>query len=220
MLEPIPAGAYIYPMTMLTRLLAPAALLVASLLPAGAAPIPLDAISDYMNGMRTAESKFTQVNADGSISTGTLYIKRPGRMRFEYDPPEEALVIAGAGAVAIFDPKSNGGPETYGLNRTPLKLILDDNMDLSRANMVTGHREEGPSTVLRAQDPEHPEYGNIELVFTGGPQEGAPVELRQWVVTDEAGSQTTVILGELQTGVNLGDSLFSIRRETARRGGN
>ena len=204
-------------MNTLTRLLAPAALVVASLLPAGAAPIPLDAISGYMNGMRTAESKFTQVNADGTISTGTLYIKRPGRMRFEYDPPEQALVIAGGGAVAIFDPKSNGGPETYGLDRTPLKLILDDNMDLGRANMVTDHREEGPSTVLRAQDPEHPEYGYIELVYTGGA--GAPVELRQWVVTDEAGSQTTVILGDLRTDVSLGDSMFSIRRESQRRGG-
>lgn len=138
-------------------------------------------------------------------------------MRFEYDPPEQALVIAGGGAVGIFDPKSNGGPETYGLDRTPLKLILDDNMDLSRANMVTGHREEGPSTVLRAQDPEHPEYGHIELVFTGG--DGSPVELRQWVVTDEAGTQTTVILGDLQVGGQLGDSMFSLRRETQRRSG-
>ena len=198
----------------MTRLLAPAAAILATALPALADPIPLPELSAYMNGMKTAEAKFTQVNGDGSISTGQLYIMRPGRMRFEYDPPNEALVMAGGNAVAVFDPKSNGGPETYSLGMTPLKLILDDRIDLGRDNMVTDYREEGPSTIVRAQDPEHPEYGHIELIFTGD-----PVELRQWVVTDEAGSQTTVILGELETGVSLGTGMFSIRQETARRGG-
>lgn len=198
----------------IARLLAPAALILAAALPGRADPIPLADLSAYMNGMKTAEAQFTQVNADGTISTGTLYIKRPGRMRFEYDPPEEALVMAGAGAVAIFDPKSNGGPESYPLNRTPLGLILDENIDLGRARFVTAHREEGPATLLRAQDPEHPEYGHIDLVFTGD-----PVELRQWVVTDDSGTRTTVILDEMETGVRLGDSMFSIRQESQRRGG-
>ncbi|PJE30503.1 Outer-membrane lipoprotein carrier protein precursor [Pseudooceanicola marinus] len=201
-------------MKLMTRLLAPAAAILATALPALADPIPLPELSAYMNGMKTAEAKFTQVNEDGSISTGQLYIMRPGRMRFEYDPPNEALVMAGGNAVAVFDPKSNGGPETYSLGLTPLKLILDDRIDLGRDNMVTDYREEGPSTIVRAQDPEHPEYGHIELIFTGD-----PVELRQWVVTDEAGSQTTVILGELQTGVSLGTGMFSIRQERERRGG-
>ncbi|MCA1335546.1 LolA family protein [Pseudooceanicola marinus] len=201
-------------MKLMTRLLAPAAAILATALPALADPIPLPELSAYMNGMKTAEAKFTQVNGDGSISTGQLYIMRPGRMRFEYDPPNEALVMAGGNAVAVFDPKSNGGPETYSLGMTPLKLILDDRIDLGRDNMVTDYREEGPSTIVRAQDPEHPEYGHIELIFTGD-----PVELRQWVVTDEAGSQTTVILGELETGVSLGTGMFSIRQEMARRGG-
>ena len=201
-------------MKLMTRLLARAAAILATALPALADPIPLPELSAYMNGMKTAEAKFTQVNGDGSISTGQLYIMRPGRMRFEYDPPNEALVMAGGNAVAVFDPKANGGPETYSLGLTPLKLILDDRIDLGRDNMVTDYREEGPSTVVRAQDPEHPEYGHIELIFTGD-----PVELRQWVVTDEAGSQTTVILGELETGVSLGTGMFSIRQERERRGG-
>ncbi|WP_119839260.1 LolA family protein [Pseudooceanicola algae] len=190
-------------MNTLTRLLAPAAAVLALAVPAMADPIPLSQISAYFNGWKTAEADFTQINGDGTVSTGTLFIKRPGRMRFEYDPPEEALVLASAGAVAVYDPKSNGGPNTYPLDRTPLSLILSNTVDLGRANMVTDHREEGPATVVRAQDPEHPDYGFIELVLTGD-----PVELRQWVVHDSGGSVTTVALGHMQTGVSLGDSMF------------
>ena len=64
-------------------------------------------ISAYLNSLTTVQSKFTQINDDGSISTGELYISRPGKMRFEYNPPEQAIVIAEAQAVYIIDKKSN-----------------------------------------------------------------------------------------------------------------
>ena len=191
-------------------LLAPLALLVP--LPALAEKIPLGTISDYLNGLTTVESDFTQINSDGSISTGKIYIKRPGRVRFEYGPPDRSLVIAGGQNVAIFDSKSNQPPEQYPLKRTPLNLILAANIDLDRAKMVVGHTEDGTSTRVRAQDPEHPEYGSIELVFTAN-----PVELRQWVITDDLGSQTTVILGEMKKGGALGARLFDITAEISAR---
>lgn len=191
-------------------LLAPLALLVP--LPALAEKVPLGVISDYLNGLTTVEADFTQVNSDGSISTGKIFIKRPGRVRFEYAPPDRSLVIAGGQQVAIFDAKSNQPPEQYPLKRTPLNLILAQDIDLGRAKMVVGHTEDGTSTRVRAQDPEHPEYGSIELVFTAD-----PVELRQWVITDDLGAQTTVILGEMKKGGNLGASLFDITAETAKR---
>jgi outer membrane lipoprotein-sorting protein len=192
-------------------LLAPLALLVP--LPAMAEKIPLSALSDYLNSLTTVETDFTQINSDGSISTGKLYIKRPGRVRFEYAPPDRSLVIAGGQQVAIFDAKSNQPPEQYPLKRTPLNLILAETIDLGRASMVVGHSAEGTSTRVRAQDPDHPEYGAIELVFTAG-----PVELRQWIITDDLGAETTVILGELAKGGNLGARLFDITAESAARG--
>src|SRR5690606_22366016 len=129
--------------------------------------IPLNEISNYLNSLKTLTGAFTQVNNDGSISTGTVYIQRPGRVRFEYNN-DSTLVLASAGNVAIFDPKSSGGPQQYPLSQTPLSIILDANVDLSRANMVTGHSEGKNSTIVTAQDPEHPEYGNIQMVFTPG----------------------------------------------------
>ncbi len=185
-------------------------------LSAGAAfsdKLPLNAISKYLNNLKTVEAQITQINSDGSISGGTLLIKRPGKMRFEYAPPNEGLVLVEANTVAIFDDKSNQGPEVYPLKRTPLSIILARNVNLGQANMVTGHSFDGTATIVTAQDPKRPEIGNIQLKFTGN-----PVELRQWVINDSEGSTTTVILGEQKTGHNIANRKFSI--DAAKRQNN
>lgn len=183
--------------------------------PALADKLSLNAISAYLNGLQTATTDFTQVNDDGSLSTGRLFIKRPGRMRFEYNPPEELLVMAGGGQVGIFDGKSNvSKAERYPLARTPLNLILERNVDLARRNMVVGHDFDGTATVVTAQDPENPEYGTIQLKFTAD-----PVELRQWIIRDGQGATTTVILGPLVLGRDLPSTLFNISYEEGQRGG-
>lgn len=203
---------YIRGMNRRTALLAPLALVLLGT-PALAEKLSLGTLSKYLNGLGTVESDFTQVNSDGTVSTGKIFIKRPGRVRFEYAPPDKSLVLASAGNVAIFDNKSNQPPEQYPLKKTPLNLILGDNIDLSRAKMVVGHRADGTSTRVTAQDPQHPEYGTIELVFTDN-----PVELRQWIITDDLGKQTTVILGQMAKGKSYGASFFSISGEMSRRG--
>lgn len=184
-------------------------LALALALPAMAEKIPLNELSRYLNGLGTVTAKFTQVNNDGSISTGQVYIHRPGRVRFEYNNDNQ-LVIASGGNVAVFD--SKGQTQQYPLSKTPLSIILASNVNLGRANMVTGYSEQKNTTVVTAQDPAHPEYGNIQMVFTGG-----PTELRQWVVTDDAGEKTTVILGEMSKGGSIPSSKFSINNELARR---
>lgn len=178
---------------------------------ARAQQLSLGEISNYLNKMQTATGGFTQINADGTISTGTIYIKRPGRMRFEYAPPDNSMVIAGGGQVAVFDPRSNTGPDRYPLNQTPLSIILEREVDLARRNMVTGHTSDGTTTTVTAQDPDNPDLGSIQLVFTAD-----PVELRQWVVTDDTGTATTVILNDLRQGGRVDDILFNITREMDR----
>lgn len=190
-----------------------AASLLAAPLAAQSAPLSLNELSRFFNGFETAESPFTQINPDGSLSTGRLMIHRPGRVRFEYDPPEQSLVLAAAGSVNVFDPRSNQGPSVYPLSRTPLNLILAPQVDLTRARMVVDHFAEGPLTVIVAQDPDHPEYGTIRLAFSA-----QPTELRQWVVTDDMGRETTVILGGLQTGASLAPGIFNVDNELRRRG--
>ncbi|WP_158965492.1 LolA family protein [Chachezhania sediminis] len=179
---------------------------------AAAEKLDLGTLSSYLNQLKTAEASFTQISNDGTLDTGHLWISRPGKMRFEYDPPNGATVMARNGAVEIYDPKSNVGPETYALNRTPLSIVLAPNVDLGRANMVVGHGFDGTSTVVSAQDPEHPDYGRIDLFFTGN-----PVELRKWVVVDGAGAKTTVILGEMETGHDLPSRLFLLPDKSPSR---
>ncbi len=185
-----------------------AATLTVTGLPAMAQQLSLNQVSAYLNGLQTAQGGFTQINADGTLSTGQIYIKRPGRIRFEYNAPDNSLVMAGGGQVAIFDPRSNTGPDRYPLNQTPLKIILDRNVDFGAARMVTGHTSDGTTTTVTAQDPDHPEYGTIQMVFTAN-----PVELRQWIVTDDVGSQTTVILNDMTAGGSINDIKFNITSE-------
>jgi outer membrane lipoprotein-sorting protein len=169
---------------------------------ASAEKLSLSEISGYLNALKTASGDFTQINEDGTISVGKIFIKRPGRMRFEYD---DALVLASSGSIKIIDKKSNLPPESYALRRTPLSLILARNVDLGQAKMVVGHDYDGTATIVRAQDPKNPEYGSIELKFTS-----CPFELRHWVVNDSNGGRSTVILGELVKGGVLANQLFEI----------
>lgn len=180
---------------------------------AQAQQLSLGEVSGYLNRLVTAQGGFTQINGDGTLSTGQIYIKRPGRIRFEYNAPDNSLMIAGGGQVAIFDPRSNTRPDRYPLNQTPLSIILEQNVDLAQRSMVTGHTSDGTSTTVTAQDPDHPEYGNIQLVFTAN-----PVELRQWIVTDDTGGQTTVILNDVVPGASIPESKFNIRSEMRQRG--
>ncbi|TKW67820.1 MAG: outer membrane lipoprotein carrier protein LolA [Paracoccus denitrificans] len=190
--------------------IAPVIALLATAPAALAQKIPLQNISNYLNGLSTMQSEFTQINPDGTISAGTVYIQRPNRVRFEYKNSNQ-LVLASGGQVAVFDAKSNQGPQVYPLSETPLSIILAPNVNLGRKGMVTGHSEVKNTTVVTAQDPAHPEYGNIQMVFTN------PTELRQWIVTDDTGKKTTVILGEGRKGVSFKPSTFVIENEVQRR---
>lgn len=180
--------------------------------PAQAQIIPLDELSRYFNAFTTAEGDFTQINSDGTLATGRLFIRRPGRVRFEYDPPEQSLVMAGGSQVAVFDGRSNQGPNQYPLRQTPLNIILERNVDFARARMVVGHSADGATTTVIAQDPENPQYGSIRLVFSAN-----PTELRQWVIRDDTGAETTVILGNMRFGGQLSALLFDITAETRAR---
>ena len=181
-------------------------------LPAMAEKLSLQTLSGYLNGLGTVQADFVQTNDDGSTAKGVLTLKRPGRMRLEYGGANDALVLGAGGQVGIFDPASNEPPQRFPMSQTPLSLILARNVDLSTAKMVVSHSEENGDTVVRAQDPDHPEYGSIDLIFGDKPI------LKAWVINDDTGGSTTVQLTKMRLGGSVRDSAFNIRTEAAKRG--
>ena len=180
--------------------------------PVAAEKISLNEISSYFNAMTTAEAQFSQVTDTGETSTGRLFIRRPGRIRFEYDPPEATLVVVGGGQVAVFDPKSRDEPLRFPLRHSPLSLVLERTVDLAQRDMVVAHFEAESQTAVTLQDPENPDYGFIQLIFTDN-----PVQLRQWVVQDNSGGRTHIFLDSLTQGVKLSNVLFNIQHEMQKR---
>ena len=169
--------------------------------------LSLDQLSAYLNQLTSAKAPFTQVNPDNTQSKGDFMLKRPGKMRFEYASPNPALVVASSGQIAIFDKKSTAGPQGFPLGRTPLAILLKKQVNLSTSGMIISHIAEGPMTKITAQDPKHPKYGTIQMVFTAD-----PIALREWIVTDQSGQKTNVILGALDNTAYLPESLFDIEQ--------
>lgn len=180
--------------------------------PVAAEKISLNEISSYFNAMTTAQAQFSQITDTGETSTGRLFIRRPGRIRFEYDPPEATLVVVGGGQVAVFDPKSRDEPLRFPLRHSPLNLVLEREVDLAQRDMVVAHFEVESQTAVTLQDPENPDYGFIQLIFNDN-----PVQLHQWVVQDNSGGQTHIILDSLTEGGKLSNMLFNIQHEMRKR---
>lgn len=184
-----------------------AVIVAAALAPrlAAAQSVDVSAIDAYLRGLRTAQGGFRQTNPNGSVQTGRFYLSRPGRMRFEYDTPKGAMVIADGINVAVFDPKSTRVSSRYPLGRTPLSLLLRSDLSLREPGMVKGAVREGGEVTLTVVDPRMPDEGRLALTFAEN-----PVALRRWVVTTKAGQRTAVELTDLRTGVALDRSLFNI----------
>ena len=172
------------------------------------APAALERISAYMNELTSAQAPFRQINADGSESTGTFYLRRPWKARLDYDPPEPALLIANGGTVAIFDRKSNSGPEMYPVRGTPIYFVLADDIDLSDSEYLIRHIVRDELTEVHLRSLRKKFKGYIKLVFVND-----PLSLRGWIFVDEFDNSTTFILGPLDRNADMPARLFSIEAE-------
>ncbi|MEM7505854.1 MAG: outer membrane lipoprotein carrier protein LolA [Pseudomonadota bacterium] len=176
-----------------------------------ASPADLLRISNYLNGIGTLEGNFVQVGPDGDLSEGLFYMRRPGRMRFEYAPPNRALIIADGVWVGVCDPQIQT-VDRFPLSETPLDLLLRDRVDLRSDDAVQSIERSAGQLRVKAIDPDAPDQGSITMVFAD-----SPLELRQWIVVDNQGLTTTVALSETRANVKLGGELFYIGDENCER---
>ncbi len=179
--------------------------------PALAASAPVSAadqalltqVQNYLNSLTALTASFLQVAADGSTRTGKAWIQRPGKMRFEYDPPDPQLLVAGFGLLVYHDPELDQ-TTNIPLSATPLGILLANHVVLTGGVTVTNiERDPGEDQITLIRTGKANE-GSLTLVFGT-----APLELRQWIVTDAQAKQTRVSLYDVTPGGPFPDSLFT-----------
>ncbi len=187
----------------LPLLLAPA-LARAQLAPPGTQDAPdLDRMRQYMNGIHTLKARFLQIAPNGSTSGGTAWLDRPGRMRFQYDPPAPFLLVAGHGLVVFHDSQLN---QTSNIpeGQTPLGLLLGPEIRFDGPTTVTGFAHLPGQLQVSLVRTASPGEGSLTLVFSE-----QPLALVSWIVTDAQNRQTTVRLYDVQLGGRFDQSLFT-----------
>ena len=166
----------------------------------------LDRVSAYLSAMTDMQGNFLQVGPDGSLAEGKFYLRRPGRLRFEYKPPEQMLVVADGTWVAVKDGFS--AAQRYPLGATPLGLLLQDHVNLAKEVKVLAVERQPGALRIKLADKSGNAPGDITLVF-----DEPSLQLRQWVVTDAQGLQTTVALRNIQSGIRADNALFVVKTE-------
>jgi len=187
-------------------LLAALAALVAFVLTTGAEAqqqAGLRQVETYINSIRTLQARFVQSNPNGGNVQGTLYVSRPGKMRFQYDPPSQLKIVADGRQVTMWDP-ANKDFGQWPIGWTAASFLVMEPFRLS-GDLTVVANQRTPDGLLA-----------LTLVQTRKPQEGKvvvrlsenPMQLRGWSIIDNRGNKVDVALTNLQTGIQLADSLF------------
>ena len=164
-----------------------------------------DRVSAYLSNVRVLSGKFVQVGPDGSKSEGEFYLQKPGRVRFDYNPPSPIELIADGQSVVVRDRKL-ATQDLYPLSQTPLRFLLSDNLDLMRdTNLVGVYADDVFATVVIEE--RQIIGGTHRLMLMFGAQD---YQLRQWTVTDPQGYDTTVAIYNLNTTRQPDPNLFRI----------
>jgi outer membrane lipoprotein-sorting protein len=187
--------------------LAPAAALAAAPPPAISAEDQalVDKAVAYLQGLGEAKGRFTQTDAHGAVTTGELFLKRPGKARFAYDPPAGLLVVSDGGRVIVSDSRLNTFT-AYPLGATPLSLFLAKTIRLDRGVQVTRVSRAADGFSITARDGKRETAGQIVLSFKDN-----PMSLVAWAVTDAQSHTTQVRLNGLQATSGLDPALFVLR---------
>jgi outer membrane lipoprotein-sorting protein len=172
----------------------------------------LKRIEIYLGNIKTMQALFEQTNPDGSTAEGELYLSRPGKMRFEYQPPVQMAIISDGNYVAVNDMELKS-VQFFPVESTPVWFLLREAIKLSGDVTVTRF-ERGPKslriTCVQTKDPNN---GAITLVF-----QDDPLVLKQWIVLDPQHRLTTVALVDPQEGVPLKPEMFYLPNRADNRG--
>jgi outer membrane lipoprotein-sorting protein len=177
----------------------PAAVLLAE------APSPLAQVQAHLQAVDTMTANFAQTDRRGQTLTGTLTLKRPGRIRFEYQKGVPMLIVGDGKAIHMIDYQVKQ-VQRWPIGNSPLGVLLNPGQDLSRIAKVV--RNDDQTLLVSARDPKRPEFGTITLGFAKVASAPAGLMLQGWVMLDSQNNQTTVKLSNQRFNVPVPDSAF------------
>ena len=167
-------------------------------------------IADHFSSVKTMTGEFVQFGPKGEQTGGKFFIERPGKLRFNYEAPSNFRVVSDGKSVVLMNQKLRTA-DLYSLSQTPLKLLLDERIDLT-GNKVQDIREESDLTTIKMADKSV--FGSATITMMFDPR---TYELRQWTVTDAQGKDTTVMIFNVQQGVTFDPSVFRIDYNSVRQ---
>jgi outer membrane lipoprotein-sorting protein len=168
-------------------------------------------VSSYLTSLRTLVGDFVQIGPDGARTVGKFYIQKPGRMRFEYDPPSPIEIIADGSSVVVRD-RNLDTRDPYPLSQTPLRYLLAEQIDLARDTNLVGISQDNAFISLIIEERQLL-LGTHRLVLMFNARD---LKLRQWTITDPQGYQTTVAVYNLDTSHKPDPGMFAITYEVRR----
>ena len=166
----------------------------------------INAISNYLNSFKTMQGEFTQISPKGNLSRGVFFIAKPGKMRFEYAPPNPFLIVSDGTWLTIKNVKKEKGDQ-FPLSQTPLRLVLASKVDILKQTNILGFEEQDGLTSVTLEDKESTlGDGQLTLVYDLNRK-----ALQQWVVIDGKGRRTTVTLENIEAGIETDPKLFVVK---------
>ncbi len=164
-------------------------------------------VSRHLKAMQSLRASFTQTDRSGQTLTGTLTLKQPGRIRFEYQKDAQLLIVSDGRALTMIDYQVKQ-VQRWPIRNSPLGALLDPNRDLTRYGKVVPTGD--PAVVsIEVRDPKRPEYGVITLIFTRSASAPGGLSLVGWVALDSQNKRTTIRLSGQQYNVAVADSAFA-----------
>ena len=168
-------------------------------------------IEAYLDSLRTLKARFLQVAPNGATSEGTVWLDRPGRMRFQYNPPSPLLLVAGHGLVVFRDNALNQ-TSNIPIGQTPLGILLADHVRMQGEVTVNGLQRLPGQIQVSLYRTKSPGDGTLTLVFADN-----PLALRQWTVLDAQRQETRVTLYNAELGGQFDPNLFDVADPNAFR---
>ena len=167
----------------------------------------LKLIKDYLGDISTLQARFSQTDYMGEIITGDLFLKKPGKIRFSYDPPNYLQIVSKQQAILIFDPKNNGtGPLTYPLSYTPLGFLIKN--DLSSLISENSESFELDDLIfLKIRDPQY----QLSIEFNKN-----PVSINGWEFKNQMGEMIKIRLKDIRKNNYISDEIFKTEKDYER----